>query len=146
MIREGRPAPVLFRRCCPRRYSHPSRALLSIHSTHFRPVYNVMFVTIFGSLPSNLHDDPILHLGHLACLIVQIEPHRLPVVLVLEAEVIRIAAALEGEEGLDISQGDIIDVLGDCKGIGHGQVIKILWHIVVHKGKVFLGLLGACLF
>ena len=98
-------------------------------------------LTILGLLPSDLHDDPLVDLGHLACLVVEVEPHRLATVLVFEAEVVRIAPALQREERLDVVQGDVRYVLGDREGVGGREIVQVLGHVVVDERELLLLLL-----
>ena len=81
-------------------------------------------------LSGYLHDNPAFNLGHVALLVVEVQPHALRLDLVLESEDV---LSLQWEVFFDVREAYFINSFWNPKSVGNRKLIFILWNIIEDK-------------
>ena len=102
-----------------------------------RPLLTARLDLVFGRtfasvsrdpfLPEHFHDDESVHNGQLSSFVRKVQPHVLTLVPVLEAEVV---LAWNREEGLYISQRNVLSALLDGEHVQLGRLLVVLRNVV----------------
>ena len=83
---------------------------------------------ILWNLASDFHDDAIFVFGNRALLVVQIKPYGRSRVIVLEP---KHEIALQRKFFLNVFEGDFTDRPSQDEGVGHCELVLVLWYPIV---------------
>ena len=103
----------------------------------------VLAQSVLGGSPGDFHDYFSVAFGHFNPLIAEVEPNGRAIIFVFEPEMERAflvltrlrptpfeAVLAEWEQALDVEEGDVVDVLWDRVGVGHGELIVVFRNVV----------------